>query len=85
MSTLEIILSFLSPIALAIGTWWGSRKKDNAQATQSEMENVEKALGIYRGIISDLSNEIKSLKEQLSKFQDELNEAKQLISTLKNS
>lgn len=85
MTTLEIILSFLSPIALAIGGWLGSRKKENAQATQSEMENVEKALGIYRGIISDLSNEIKSLKEQLSKFQDELNEAKQIISTLKNS
>jgi predicted RNase H-like nuclease (RuvC/YqgF family) len=68
------ILTFLAPIVTAIVGWVLGKRKTNAEATTSEMENVEKALKIYREIITDLDEKIKRLEERVVGFQIRLSE-----------
>lgn len=74
----SILLSQVLPaVVTAAVTWFFARKKNNAEASGSELENVEKALVIYRGIITDLHDKIKLLEAELDRVQKLLEEAKQ--------
>ncbi len=85
MSTLETILTILAPIVSAIVGWLFGRRKDNAQATQSEMENVEKALAIYRGIITDLTKKVQELEQRVSEILHKLDVAEEENRKLKRN
>ena len=62
-------------IAPAIMLWLGwliGKRKSNAEATSKELENVEKSLVIYRGIISDLEAKIERLELRIVELQNHL-------------
>lgn len=75
----EILSSILSTVVPAVVTaavgYLVGKRKNNADASRSELDNVEKALIIYRGMIQDLTSKIKELElhvERLEKLVDEL-------------
>lgn len=85
MDILEALVTFLTPVATAAGGVWYGKRKTNAEAATSEMENVEKALIIYRGIISDLDEKVKRLEESLNRLQKRLSEVEEENYNLKRS
>lgn len=74
MSDLQdhIVNYLLAPIAAAFAGWVFGRRKNDAEASSAEIENVEKSLAIYRGIITDMEAQIKSLKSQIAELEDQL-------------
>lgn len=74
MSILEILLTFLTPIASAIVGWMLGKRKTNAEAIASEMENVEKALRIYREMVTDLGDKVTRLENELTNLRKQLYE-----------
>ncbi len=66
MDILDTVLNILAPIATAVVGWFIGKRKTNAEASQSEIENVEKALGIYRNIIEDLNSKIQALEDRVT-------------------
>jgi predicted nucleic acid-binding Zn-ribbon protein len=55
--------------------WVLGKRKTNAEATASEMANVEKALGIYREMVTDLGDKVSRLEQELGNLRKQLNEA----------
>lgn len=53
-------------------TWLFGRRKQRAETKTSELENVEKALEIYRKILEDNSQQITSLKDEVRKLEEKL-------------
>lgn len=72
----QIVTYLLAPIAAAFGGWLFGRRKLSAEASTTEIENVEKSLAIYRGIITDMETQIRSLKTQITELEDQLNTLK---------
>ena len=52
--------SFLS----ALAAWFFTRRKNNADAKKSELDNVEDAIAIWREMAQQLAVELKSLREE---------------------
>lgn len=66
----------LAPVAAVFAGWFFGRRRSAAEADGVEIENVEKALSIYRGIISDLEAQIKTLKAQIAELETQVSELK---------
>lgn len=75
MDILDVLGAIIPPAATAVGGWWFGRRKTNAEAVTSEMDNVDKALAIYRTMITDLGEKILALEERVKKLQAALSEA----------
>lgn len=68
--TLSSILTTVVPsIVTGVLTWFFTRRKNKAEVSASELENVEKALVIYRSIINDLNGKIKLLEAEIERLQ----------------
>jgi len=66
METITTILTTTIPPAVTAWLgWYVGKRKQNAEAYASELDNVEKALAIYRNMVNDLSDKIKDFEEQL--------------------
>ena len=59
------VIGFISTIA---GYMVGNRK-NKAEASHLEIENVKEVISVYTGAINDLKAEVKELKAQLAKYQ----------------
>lgn len=66
---LSIISYLIAPVLTALIGWSVGRRKSQADATKSEIENVEAALAIYRGIINDLQDKIKQMEKRIAELQ----------------
>lgn len=55
-------------ISTALGYVMG-QKKNRAEATKIEIENVKEVISVYVDTINDLKSEVKELKEKLIKYQ----------------
>ncbi len=65
-------LSYTVPtIVASIITWFLSRRKYRAESASNELDNVHKALGIYRETILDLKAELESLREKINMVVEE--------------
>ena len=83
---LEFFLqNILPPLATGFGAWVFAMKRQRAQTKASELENVEKALSIYRGMIEDLNKEIKELHVEIKNMAIQNTELKQEMEELKAS
>lgn len=74
----EFLIPVLTTFAGALVGWFFGRPKEKAELQTSELDNVDKAVKIYREMIEDLG-------KQLSKAIAELNEAKTTIKELENT
>lgn len=69
----QVDLSWLWASLSAIGTglagWLFGRKKQNVEVKASELDNVEKAVAIWRGIASDLEGKFSAMQHQFTELQ----------------
>jgi peptidoglycan hydrolase CwlO-like protein len=87
---ITLITYILAPaISLLLG-WYVGRRKSNADAliseadaTRTEIENVEKVLTIYRGFVEELEAKVKQLKTQIDELQNKLDHVLQENQILK--
>jgi regulator of replication initiation timing len=55
------------PVAVtSIITWFLSRRKYRAESQAKELDNVQKALCIYRDTIGDLKKELEQLRDRIN-------------------
>lgn len=62
--TLSLI--FISAVTGTI-TWYSARRKNNAQAENSELDNVGKAITIWRELSEDMEKRFKEQVDELKK------------------
>lgn len=69
----QLDLSWLWATLTAAGsslvTWIFTRKKQNVEVKTSELDNVEKAVAIWRGIASDLEGKFTAMQHQFTELQ----------------
>ncbi len=70
---LAFVSSTASAAASGLVMYLVGRRKTKADAIAAELANVEKAIGIYRGIAQDLEKEIHQLKAELEKVYQQNN------------
>ncbi len=59
----------IAPLAGGFVGWlFGPRRKTKAEATTTELENVESAIAIYRSITDDLKKQIEELMKEIEKL-----------------
>ncbi|MPS74016.1 MAG: cell wall anchor protein [Chryseobacterium sp.] len=66
---------FLASMATGFGGWFFGRKKANAEAETSQIENAEKLLNYYKNIVDDLGGRLEVAIENLQKSEAEKQEA----------
>jgi peptidoglycan hydrolase CwlO-like protein len=62
----EILLIIVPSLVTSLVTWFLSRRKYRAESQASELDNVQKALGIYRETINDLKEELEELRQKIA-------------------
>lgn len=53
----------------SFGTWFFTRRQYRAQARQTELDSVEKAVGIWRSTAEDLKKEVEQLRGEVKELQ----------------
>ena len=64
---MESITGLLTPIVTALAAWFFARRKNNADAKTSELDNVEKAIKIWRTLSQDMEFKFKADIDELRK------------------
>jgi peptidoglycan hydrolase CwlO-like protein len=64
MNELTIVLFLAVPLGSII-TYIFTRRKNRADARKSELDNVDKAVSIWRSLAQDLEKEIKDLRQEV--------------------
>lgn len=72
-----LLVPFLTSVAGAFSGWFFGRRKQTAEAVQSELESVEKAVTIWREVAQDLKKELTEQGLQLQMLQDEVRTLRQ--------
>lgn len=82
-----LFIPVLTAFAGAFSGWFFGRRKQAAEAVQSELESVEKAVSIWRQIAQDLQKELAVQSEQIKSLKTEVEALRQdnsrLLSELK--
>lgn len=71
----EILLGTVPAVITGILTFILSRKKQAQETKSNELDNVQKALEVYRKIIQDLKNDLQETQikvEDLNRYIDEV-------------
>jgi peptidoglycan hydrolase CwlO-like protein len=63
------VYSTLSAACGAAVTWVFSRRKQNAETVQTELDNVQKAVEIWRQAAEDLKTEVAQLRGEVKDLQ----------------
>lgn len=75
-SLISILKDIIPPVVTALVAWFLARKKNRAEVSGSELENVEKALSIYRSMVHDLRDKIKELEDYVDELERIIEEYK---------
>jgi septal ring factor EnvC (AmiA/AmiB activator) len=59
------ISNLVLPVLTALGGWYVSRRKAKADAAASELENVQKAIQIWRELAQDMEKKSEQLIQEL--------------------
>lgn len=72
----EVLMVVVPGVVMSVLTWFLARRKNKAEATTNELDNVEKAIKIWRELSSDLNvrltKEIDELRTENCKLKKEL-------------
>lgn len=77
----EPLLAFISLFLSTLVGWLFGRRKQQAETQTTELDNVDKAIHIYRQMIDDLSQKYAQAIEELHTAQQRI---KQLENTIEN-
>lgn len=67
------IWATLASAGASFVTWVFARRKQKAEAEGSELDNVEKAVAIWRQTAEDLHKEINELRQQIADLKSQVN------------
>lgn len=70
----ETFILLISNTLTAIGAWFVGRKKQQADAENQVLRNLELAVNLYKGIIDDLKEEIHSLNLKVQDLEKKIDE-----------
>uniref|UniRef100_UPI0039A5B968 cell wall anchor protein n=1 Tax=Ornithobacterium rhinotracheale TaxID=28251 RepID=UPI0039A5B968 len=90
---IEIIQPYIGEAITAliggVAGWFFTRKKQRAELQANELDNVDKAVKIYREVADDLAKQLKTAitelneaKKEIDKSKKELDEARKTIKEL---
>ncbi|MBV5336902.1 MAG: hypothetical protein J0653_02625 [Deltaproteobacteria bacterium] len=90
---IETIIGFLAPVISALAAYVFARRKNVADAQASELDNVDKAVTIWRKLAEQLEANLKcemdslrranaELREQIDKLSEENSELRKKMKTL---
>lgn len=58
----------------ALWTWLRQRKKESAETKTAEIENVERAITIWRNLAQDMRKQVDELKVEITKLSERVDE-----------
>lgn len=73
------LLNILTPFASAGLTWFLARRKYRAESKANELENVEKAISIWKNLAIDLKKEVEQLKTELIEHKQQIDNLRKLV------
>lgn len=79
----EIVQNFIIATATAGVTWFFSRQKQRAELKTAELDNVEKAIHIWRSIAEDLGKKVDELTDRCEELTRKFNETTHEIEGLR--
>lgn len=83
----ETIITGIVSVATGLIGYFTGKKKSDAEANGQTIDNVEKALAIYKDIIDDMKarydKEIADLKSKLLEYEKHINQLEQKIKTFR--
>lgn len=80
---LELILTnILAPIFAAGFTWILARRKFRQEVKQNELENIEKAISIWRGVSESLEEKLAFAHKEIAKQNELITKQNELIKHL---
>ena len=68
MDLLDFVPELITAFTTSLVTWLFARKKNSAEVESLELDNVDKATGIWRELAEDLKTEIDSLRVHQNKM-----------------
>jgi peptidoglycan hydrolase CwlO-like protein len=71
---IEFLIPTISAIISSSLTYFFTRSKQKEETRANELDNVQKALEVYRSIIGDLENDLKKTKNQIQELNTMINE-----------
>jgi peptidoglycan hydrolase CwlO-like protein len=71
---IEFLIPTISAIISSSLTYFFTRSKQKEETRTNELDNVQKALEVYRSIIGDLENDLKKTKNQIEELNRMINE-----------
>lgn len=71
---IEFLIPTISAIISSSLTYFFTRSKQKEETRANELDNVQKALEVYRSIIGDLENDLKKTKNQIEELNTMINE-----------
>ena len=77
-----LITGLITSAIGAISIWWQNltnKRKLNAEATSAELDNVDKAIAIYREAVEDLKKEMEEMKARHDDNVKEIQSLKQQL------
>lgn len=74
MEVIEILIPFISAVVSSTITYLFTKNKQKEEIRTNELDNVQKALEVYRSIISDLEKDLNKTKIQISELNGMINE-----------
>lgn len=77
------LTSIITAIASSGITYFFTRRKNNAEARGNEIDNVERALKVYREMLTDLETRLDRQAETIQKQEKEIEELRNIILTFK--
>ena len=83
----EVVITAFVSVVTSLVTWFAARRKNLADVRNSELDNVDKAVKIYREMIEDLgtkyANAIDELKKANQRIKDLEASVEELLTELK--
>lgn len=70
----EILYSTIPAVVTGILTYIFTRKKQQQETKANELDNVQKALEVYRGIIQDLKTDLEQTQEKITELNNYIDE-----------
>lgn len=81
---MDIVINIVAPILSAIVSWFLARGKYQTEVQTSEIENIDKAIQIWRKTAEDLNVEVIALRNESAELRRESAELRQEVQELRN-